>query len=121
MTGQPSFGRLNYSSPNPDESPHRPVPGHPAPHERSQSGRARLGRCRQAAQKGQLVLKVDFGVSLAFSDARYHKDHELHEIIYWDAAELQEEPGLFEGVIKKAVEWNAQLIYTIDPAASDAH
>lgn len=74
-------------------------------------------RCHQAALKKQLVFKVDFGTSLVFCDAAYHKDHDLHEIARWDADEFQEEPGLFEGVVRTAVAWDAQFIYTIGKKA----
>lgn len=64
-------------------------------------------RCREAAGSARLVFKVDFGISLQFCDAAYPKDHESHEIVYWDADAFQEEPSLFEGIMKKAVEWDA--------------
>lgn len=70
-------------------------------------------RCRAAARKGRLVLKIDFGECLIFCDARHPVDDPLHEIVYWDTREFQEEPQLFEGIIKKAVGWDAQFIYTI--------
>ena len=72
-----------------------------------------LESCQAAALASTLVFKVDFGESLAFCDAAYPKEHELHEIIYWDSQKFQEEPGLFEAVMKKALIWNARFIYTV--------
>lgn len=71
-------------------------------------------RCWMAAIRGQLVLKVDFGQSLAFCDAAYPPDNLLlHEIVYWGRAELDEEPDLFARIIQSAVALNAQIIYTL--------
>ena len=70
-------------------------------------------RCRRAASRRNLLFKVDLPRSLSFCDAAFPDDHEQHEIVYWDLAEFDERPGLFEGVVTQAVELGAQFIHVV--------
>lgn len=72
-----------------------------------------VARVEEAARNGTLVFEVgtDYFDARLVADARDagRAEEGAHELVYWDAAEFEEEPELFQNLTISALQKGAEI------------